>query len=307
MIPRKFGFLCFFCTSCFYGTPIFKIALPYFYYCADKPLSPAIAENRLRFLQEKFHAEIPEDSPPAADFLFIPSSAIRPPDKRQGILLFCLNHPLLRFHYKYWSNYLDAGADIILWNPKNGIQNPKNYAAVLKTILEYTRAHYPQAAICLHSHCASSDPAIAAVSEKCDPDIHLIIDRGHGDISSLVRSFPLVGYFIGEGNLDDYDCHGIHKIGTIPGKILSLVAMHDQVMNSESGNLTRRLSERCPHQEMHEMITGDHWSYYDEETYLVMCRFMVDLGILLHIPPYPGPSTSSSSCQVQNLARVILH
>lgn len=227
---------------------------------------------------------------------YIPSQAHA---KTGNALVLCLNTTYEDHHPRHWIPFLHTGVDIVLWNPTQAL--PKIYEEDLFAVLQLLNTRNPHQMIGIKSYCASTDPAISAAARVNFP-IPMIIDRGHGDVYSLTRSYScLAGSALIKKILtEEYACFGIDKIAMLRGKILFFSPTVDQVMDFGERNFTRELAHRLP-QETHvmETISGDHWSNWGATTYSLAFHFLKSTGLISVITPvsdleYPEPPTPSA-------------
>jgi len=217
-----------------------------------------------------------------------------------NILVCCLNHRYQKSHPRHIEPFLQRGADVVLWNPTG--MCPRSFGEDLTNILRKLRHDNPAAVIALKTYCASSDPAIKAAAELDDPNIHVIVDRGHGDVQTLASShtglanLPLVKRILSR----DFDCEGRDKIDQVRGRMLFLTPKDvDQVMDYGVKNLTRELYTKRPHASLLELSPQDHWSSWGAPTYNKVLDFLANVGVVQnHYAPvdkaaYPVPEAPS--------------
>ena len=134
------------------------------------------------------------------------------------------------------------------------------------------RNNRPEQVVAVKSFCASTDASIKAVADRNDPNIHLIVDRGFGDIKKLLRSFSFIAAHIPVVNAvlnEHFDCNGTEKIKNIRGKLLFIVpGLLDQVLDyGKKRNFTRDLHDNQPNSSIIEMEGQDHWSKWNAKTF----------------------------------------
>lgn len=122
-----------------------------------------------------------------------------------------------------------------------------------------------------------------------DSNIHLIVDRAHGNATSLASALsplsriPLIRRILKE----DCDCQGIEKIRDIAGRILFIFAGNgDPMMDYGYGkNFTQDLQRRRKHNFDRIVLKGgDHWSPWDYPTYLRVLKFLFQVQVAQQEP-----------------------
>lgn len=256
-----------------------KQAVSKFLYMGFKKLDPVTASERRHSLITKYGAtelKPKNEDGVEIDAIYIPSNS---KSKTGNVLVICLNTTYQDHNPSRWEPFLRNGADIVLWNPikLNGIA----YSNDLSSVLHSLRNQNPSQVIAIKTYCASSDPGIKAVYEQNDPNIHLIIDRGYGDVVKLARSFSLVSRLsIIETTLkEQFDCRGINKIKSVKGRILFLIPQTDQVMDCGRDNLTRDLYQ-LKKDAFIALDFQDHWIDWDFTTYNKVFGFLSTVGVI---------------------------
>lgn len=218
--------------------------------------------------------------------LYISSQA---KNKTGNVIIFCWNLPYHIPSTKRWESLLVNGADIVLWNPSTS-PTAISYSEDLLKVIEKIQELHPEQTISLVSYCASVAPVIKVAATLHDRHIHLIIDRGYGDVFSFSRSFTFFASlpFIRSSLEKRFNCQGTEKLLEIPGKILFLYPKgRDQVCDyGRKGNFTRDLRKLRPQDDAFEMENGDHWTTWDLSTYNRIMEFFSDVGIV-NIPESP--------------------
>lgn len=214
----------------------------------------------------------------AVDALYVRSLA----DRRTGhVVVFCLNSEYQNSHPRHQWPFLENGADVVLWNPTK--LGSHAYAEDLSAVLQKLRADNPEQKIVVKTYCASSEPSIKALAELQDPEMHLIVDRGHGNVQKLARSstvlakLPMVQRVLQR----EFSCDGEANIQKLRGRILFLTPHLDQVMDyGKGGNLTRDLAHLRQDQPVLEIDSHDHWSSWDAETLEGVLTHLQELGVV---------------------------
>lgn len=214
------------------------------------------------------------------EVVYVPSVA---EIKTGNILLLCLNYPLQKHDPKKYEPLLHAGADIVLWNPSK--PTACSYSDDLECVIKRIQEIYPEKVMALHAHCAATDPTISAVARlKDNKKVHLILDRGHGNIQALAESFtffsklPLIKSVLQK----EFDCRGRENIAEIGGDILFMQTKGiDQIFDyGHHQNLSRDLRALRPDGEVIEMEEEDHWSEWSEKTYHQVLSFLEKRNIV---------------------------
>ncbi len=265
----------------FPGNSCMEAMLTRFFYCGFDILDPDIAtQRRLSLFTDYNAAEITctNDDGQLMDVVYIPAL----PEVATGnAIVICLNTTYQDHHPHRWLPFLQNGADIVLWNPTRlgGVA----YSNELASVLHILKNANPDQTLIVKTYCASSDPAIKAVAELSDDRVHLIIDRGYGDVQQLARSFtvfanlPMVKALLSE----KFDCKGIEKIQAVNGQILFLIPREvDQVMDYGTGcNLTLDLAHLRGDATVLRAVQ-DHWSDWGFQTYDAVLGFLARLGVV---------------------------
>ena len=210
-----------------------------------------------------------------------------------------------------WTRYLDAGADVVLMNQTEmgGVHLRDDLEAVLGKL----RADNPNQHIAIYSYCASSDPAIAAAAQMNDPNIHCVVDRGHGDFQTLARKTTIVAKFPFVRSAIDrhFDCRGIDRVSSIRGRMMFLapdtkLGGADAMMDirrkwcGPKSNLTMELfRKRGPRQPQDRVLrlSGSHWSPLGETSWREVMSFLQDCGIVNH----PERATNRGKSEAKRL------
>ena len=214
----------------------------------------------------------------AIDATYVPSQAA---NKTGNVVVICLNTTYQDHHPRHWQPLIENGADVLLWNPTG--KTPVTFSNDLTALLQKLRTEKPTQVIAVKSYCASADPAIAAVDRMEDPNIHQIIDRGHGNAQKLARSMTLFAGlgFVKEVIREEFDCQGIDRIHRIQGRSLFMTPrLGDQVMDCGATNLTRELYEQTRGQTLVELEPHDHWSKWDHVAYDQVLTFLSEIGVV---------------------------
>lgn len=257
-----------------------KVALSSFY-CGYNEIDPKIALQRKTELVKKYQAEevsVENHQGKKIDAVYIRH---RGQLATGNVLVLCLNTTYLDHHPSRWEPFWKSGADVLLWNPTT--LGPKPYAEDLQAVLKSLREKNPNQVIGLKSYCASSDPAISAAAARKDPNVHLIVDRGHGDVKKLARSFTILSSLpIVQTVLEEsFDCKGVEKIKNIAGKMLFFIpGQLDQVMDCGKGNLTKDLHNQKPDETLVKLKGHDHWSDWTFNTYNEALNFLAKVGVV---------------------------
>lgn len=203
-------------------------------------------------------------------------------NKTNNVLVICLNTTYEDHNPRHWEVFLENGADIVLWNPSKTL--PTQYEHDLKSVLDTLKKRNPSQIIGLKAYCASTEPAIAAASQMPSP-IHIICDRGFGDVLSLARSNTIFSkWSLIEHTLTKYfSCNAVEKIKQIAGRVLFFIPQNgaDQVMQWGVSNLTEELAHEMSTTQEKEIvyIPGDHWSKWGKTAYVHALEFLTDIGI----------------------------
>lgn len=252
------------------------------FYADYRVLSPEIANQRREELFIKYNGEeirCRNDRSEEIDVVVLKSQSA---SRTENVLIICINITYQDYHPKHWAPFLENGADIVLWNPTK--LGPRAYSEDLRHVISALRNRNPNQIIALTSYCMSSDPAILAVSEMRDPNIHLIIDRGHGNAPDLVRSMTLWGRvsLIRRIVDEECDCHGIEKIRDIQGRVLFIFPEKiDQIMNyGKQRSFTQDLLDHRINDDRVVIEGGDHWSKWDHRTYTQALAFLSRIGVV---------------------------
>jgi hypothetical protein len=248
------------------------------FYVGFKRLDPNEANRRRQDLIKDFQAEAFECTNKEGvkiDALYIQATQ----SPTGNVLIPCLNTTYQDHHPDQWKTFWMNGADILLWSATQA--NPITYSEDLSAILRALREKNPTQAIALKTYCASSDPGISAAAEY--ENVHLIIDRGHGDVQALASSFTICARSsLAQRVLKDhFDCQGKTKIQNVRGSMLFLSpAGVDQVMDCRTSNLTRELHALRSDQTMVRLQQEDHWENWTEATYREVLNFLEGVAIV---------------------------
>ncbi len=267
------------------------------FYVGFRELDSTTALQRRLELTKKYNAETFESANGQGDKIDALYIASQSALKTGNVFVLCLNTTYQDHHPSRWEPFLQSGADVLLWNPTK--LGPVSYSKDLSAILNSLRQKKRDQQIAVKTYCASSDPAIRAVADQEDPKMHLIIDRGYGDVCQLARSFtilaalPLVRSVLKE----TFDCQGVDKIQKVRGKILFLTPNQgDQVMDYKAHkNLTRDLHAKRSDQPLIKLDSSDHWSDWGSTTYNDVLKFLAELNVVnknynrLEIGQFPNP------------------
>lgn len=251
------------------------------------PLGSDVVRNRTEELKKiypelsKFDCKNDEGQP--MDALYIPSQ-----NSSGNLVIFCLHEPYAAHHLqeKHLKPFTDNQLDVLLWDP---IESPRKsgsngYATELTCLLKQVRDKFPDKKIVLKTHCATSDPSVKAATELQDSDIHIIIDRGYGNIQELAQSFICIARckIIKDILRDDFDCEGESLIPRFKGKVLSIMSPHDQIAKTSRGtNLTEQFVNAAPQENVIKIgFLGDHWAKWDYEIYNGVLAALVELDVI---------------------------
>ena len=252
------------------------------FYVGYKELHPAIAAQRRLDVLEEYNGRVLEcknDEACEIDAIYIPAQN----DLKTGnVLVLCLNTTYQDHHPSRWEPFLQNGADILLWNPTK--LGTISYSKDLSCILRYLRAQNRDQQIAIKTYCASSDAGISTLADQKDSKMHLIVDRGHGDVCNLARPFTILANLsiVQTVLTETFDCKGISKISEITGRILFLTPDQvDQVMDyGKKGNLTRDLHVVKSDQSLITLREQDHWSDWTFTTYNKVLEFLAETGVV---------------------------
>jgi hypothetical protein len=223
-----------------------------------------------------------------------------------NVLVLCLNTTYQDHHLSHWEPFYENGADILLWNPTK--LGAVSYSKELSCLLRSLREKNPHQEIAVKTYCASTDPGISAVADQKDPKMHLIIDRGHGDVYKLARSFTICAQssIVQDVLKESFDCDGVNKIRAISGRILFITSEIDQIMDyKKKGNLTRDLHVIKSDQTLLALDEQDHWSNWTYTTYNTVLGFLKESGVVCSdfnqvqetlFPPSLPPSYFKKEC-----------
>ena len=260
---------------------IARFVLTKSFYNGFNQLADKLMKERSDQLLADFHGErflCQNNHGSSIDATYVPSYAV---NKTGNVVVICLNTTYQDHHPRHWQPLIENGADVLLWNPTR--KTPVNFADDLTALLQKLRTEKPTQVIAVKSYCASADPAIAAVDRMEDPNIHQIIDRGHGNAQKLARSITLFAGlgFVKEVIQEEFDCHGIDRIHRIQGRSLFMTPhLGDQVMNCGATNLTKELFEQTRGQTIIELDRHDHWSKWDHVAYDQVLTFLSEIGVV---------------------------
>ncbi|MBP7074341.1 MAG: hypothetical protein KBA81_03035 [Rhabdochlamydiaceae bacterium] len=255
-----------------------KVAMRSFY-VGYKELNPTIAAERRLGLLRNFQAQelnCLNDEGNEIDAIYLPAQ-----ESTGNVLVLCLNTTYQDHYPSHWEPFLKNGADILLWNPTK--LGTVSYSKELSCLLKYLREKKPDQEIAVKTYCASTEPGISAVADQKDPKMHLIVDRGHGDVYKLARSFTIFADLsIVQAVLkENFDCEGISKIKEINGRILFITPEIDQIMDyGKKENLTRDLHCVKSDQALIELKEQDRWSHWTFTTYNDVLGFLAQWGII---------------------------
>jgi hypothetical protein len=248
-------------------------------------LPKELVEKRNQALVDNYGAETitcSNDSGAEVKFQYIPSSSL---DSTGNVLIICLNKMHEEVNPRSWEIFLKNGADIVLWNPTDTF--PKQYQKDLEAIIKKLREKSPEQVIALKTHCASTDPSIAAAAATSGSDapIHIICDRGQGDTNSLARSFTFLANTQTAQEIlkNHFICDSINKIKKVTGRILFFIPQkgRDQVMQWGARNLTKELADQAESRSAQvEYVPGDHWSSWGPTAYSAALKFLADVEIV---------------------------
>lgn len=260
------------------------------FYMSYDPLTIELAKARtLELIQKKgaFFLSCKSKENKTIDALYIPSKS----SQRTGnVIVYTLNTSYQDFHPRHYEHFLASGADVVLWNPT--ALNSKQYAGDLTSVLKTLGG---EKKIVVRGYCAGVDPVIAAVEGMNNPNIFVILDRGHGNIFRLARSFavfvnlPIINDVLAE----KFDCCGERKIQNIRGKILHLAPSprEDVLMHCGNGrNVTYELHDQ--HRKVHktscyfiQLENSGHWTAHNFSVINKIKKFLSVNGIISN--PYP--------------------
>lgn len=249
------------------------------FYVGYKELDPTIASQRRMDLLRSYQGQefvCKNDEETQIDAIYLTAK-----NSTKNVLVLCLNTTYQDHHPSHWEPFYENGADILLWNPTK--LGAVSYSKELSCLLKCLREKNPHQEIAVKTYCASTDPGISAVADQKDPKIHLIVDRGHGDIYKLARSFTIFAQIsiVRAVLKESFDCEGIRKIENVSGRILFITSEIDQIMDCrKKGNLTRDLHVIKPDQTLLALEEHDHWSDWTFTTYNTVLGFLKESGIV---------------------------
>lgn len=266
-----------------------------------KTLPPETAQKHRHELIHNFDAKELACEDSEIDALILKSKSFL---RTGNFLVYCINTTYQNHHPRHFAPFLNNGADVVVWNANLAGLTPKNYSRDLTFVLKALRKQNPEQSIAVMGHCMVTDPIISAVSSINDSNIHLIVDRGYGDATSLATALtplsriPLIQRILRE----DCDCQGIEKIKDIGGKILFIFAgTGDQIMDYGWGkNFTQDLAKKRKHHfDAIVLKGGDHWSAWDYPTYSRVLKFLFEVRVTQKEPfelnTYDHPDATSPS------------
>lgn len=264
---------------------IVEMTISKFLYWGNKILAPEIDQTRTQALHTlgAYSVACQNDQGVPMNMMYIPSSSA----KRTGnAVVLALNTTYLDLNPRHYTPYLDNGADVVLWNQTT--LTTTQYAKDLFSILKTLKTHNPDQKLCVHSYCASVDPALSAVAELNDPNISIVADRGQGDMFKLAKSQTILARLelVQQVLKDKFFCDGIHKIHNIPGPIAIIAppAGDDQCMQYAWG--TKNLTHDLYHARQRDgdafilFEDGDHWMGWNAGIHNRVNEFLKENGII---------------------------
>lgn len=217
-----------------------------------------------------------------------------------NVVVFAANKPYQCIHPKNFEPFLANGADVVFFNPTQ-LGGP-HYSQDLYSVLKGLSDSDSTQQIVVRSYCASVDPSIKAVADMQRDNIHIIVDRGYGDVGHLARNLTRVASLscIQSTLEKNFSCKGIDKISEIAGSVLCIVASHDQIMNYGDENLTNDLYKKrqSSSKPTHLLTLQDHghWGRWEADTFTKVLQILSEKGIvkvspqLAHREKYPKNS-----------------
>lgn len=230
----------------------------------------------------------------AIDALYIKSAS----ENRTGnAIIYVLGKSYQGFNPKNYDHLLDAGADVILFNPSD--LSVKAMEADLKRLIQELKQRNPQQKLAMQGYCIGAHVAGSVVSDiaagKVDgvnPEaIPAIIDRGFGDgyevaskskFLSLIAKISYFKNFINEY----YNARTLDKIHRHQGDMLFLSPKdgHDQLLHKKIKgkiqNFTKELYER--HGKTHSQwieLPGGHWTPWSIDVNNQITSFLAQKGL----------------------------
>ncbi|HEY2810317.1 MAG TPA: hypothetical protein VGJ00_02875 [Rhabdochlamydiaceae bacterium] len=261
-----------------------------FFYFGNRPLPPALAEQRVQELIALKGAKllhVVNANNEKVETLYIPS-----PRSTGNAVIFALNKRMQDLHPKNIETYLQRGADVVLFNFTKC--NGRQYAEDLKEVIAALKQINPNQRLSIFTHCASGEPAIAAAAHFQDPNISLILDRTHGNTERLVQSNTVFAHLpcVREVLQRTFSCQGVQKLEQVPGKVMVLApaqSKDDQVMQYGKcpvNNLTydlfykrMQMSRHAKGDEFVALENSDHWNRWSYITLNKVIDFLTKQGI----------------------------
>jgi hypothetical protein len=275
---------------------VVEMAISKFFYWGHKVLAPDIVKTRTQALNNlgAFPLACQNDQGVPIDMMYIPSASA----KRTGhAIVLALNSTYVDRNPRHYTPYLDNGADVVLWNQTT--LTTTQYAKDLFSVLKALKAHNPDQKLCVHSYCASVDPALSAAAELNDPNVSIVADRGQGDVLTLAKSQTIIARLgvVQQVLKDKFFCDGIHKIRDVPGPIAIIAPPtgDDQCMQYAWG--TKNLTHDLHHARQRDgdafilFQGGDHWMGWNADIHNRVNEFLKENGI---IAPDYTPATEKA-------------